>query len=120
GDPRQIAQLLAVAVENGPPLRHTLVEDRELPDADRREHVAHAVVVADRLVLVMHHWLPRLGREKPGLGDQLSIVRSEETAARSGDDLVAVEGISRCPRAGARLPAAIFRADRFGRIDEDR
>ena len=56
------------------------------------DNVAHAVVVADLLVLIPRGVLPGLGRPLPGTVGSLKGVGQKAAAGRAGDDLVAVVG----------------------------
>ena len=63
----------------------------QLAAADARDHVGHAVVVADVGMLEPRHGLPRLRREIQGLLPRGLVRRHKHAAARRRDDLVAVE-----------------------------
>ena len=60
-DAGQIAQRLAVGLEDLPLASHTILQHPQLPPANSRQDVAHAIVVADLSVLVVGRGIPCLG-----------------------------------------------------------
>ena len=96
--------------------RHPTAQDAELAPADRRQHVAHPIVEADRGVLVVRGGIAGLGGEEAAPLDQGRVVGDEHAAAGRGDDLVAVEREHRPPAKRAGHLPPIGRAERLGRV----
>ena len=89
---RQIRKACLIPLVDGPLLGDMLVQVGQLPPDDARDDVAHAIVVADLLVLIPGGGLPALGGPFADLVGIFLTVRQEHAAGTAGDDLVAVEG----------------------------
>ena len=84
------------------------------------DHIAHAVVVAQLLMLIPGGVLPALGGPLSSLIGRCQIVGQQHTAGGAGDDLVAVKGNGPVSTKGAGLRPLVGSAQGLGGIlDED-
>ena len=72
-----------------------LLQMRVLAPNHTGDHVAHAVVVAQFLMLVPRCVLPGLGGPLARLVCRMQIIRQQHAAGGAGDDLIAVEADAR-------------------------
>ena len=100
-----------------------LVQVGQLAPDDARNDVAHAVVVADLLMLIPGSSLPALGGPLADLVGILLAVSQEHTTGAAGDDLVAVEGdaviVAQGPRFDPLAVQPVLGAEGFCRIFHD-
>ena len=111
---RQTFQVFAVALKDNQLLLHAQRQHLHLPAPNARADVAHAVVVADFLVLVPRRVLARLRGE---LQCVLRLIRrpaQQHTAAGGGNDLVAIEGQASELAEGAALLSVVCGTKRLG------
>ena len=117
----QAFQALLVAHVDGLFLGDVFFEVGHLAADDSRDDVAHAVVVADFLVLVPRGGLAALGAPLAYLVGVFLAVGEEHAAATSGDNLVSVEADGAVVAELAGLHALVGGAEAFGRVfDEER
>ena len=104
-------------------LSDVLVEMRQLAPDDARDDVAHAVVVADLLMLIPGGGLPALGGPLAGLVGILLAVSQEHTTGAAGDDLVAIEGdaviVAQGPRFDPLAVQPVLGPEGFRRVFHD-
>ena len=96
-----------------------LLQIRQLAPDHPRHHIAHAVVVAQLLVLVPGSVLPCLGGPLAHPVGGLLAIGQQGAAAGAGDDFIAVEADGRYVAEGAGLSALIGGAQRLRRILND-
>src|SRR5690554_2449384 len=120
GDPWEITQHRAIALEDRASTGYPFLQHLQLSASDGGTDIAESIVVAHLQVLVMRSRLPSLSGPFARPGDELGVVRSQDTAPGAGDDLVAVEGIGCGTCALASRPALVARADGFRRITDHR
>ncbi len=104
-----------VLVDRQPPRRH-LRQPLELRPAHRCQQVAQAVVETDVGVLVVDRRLTGLRRQVPHAVGHRRVGRQQRTAARGGDDLVAVERQDPDVAQRARGAASVCRTQCLGGI----
>ncbi len=95
---------------------YVLFEDGHLAASYAGADVAHAVVVADVLVLIVGIWLAGLCCVEHRSAARVVVGTYECASARGGDHLVAVEAEYAVETEGAALVAAIGRAESFGGV----
>ena len=110
---RQAFQVFAVACKDGPLLLHAQRQHLHLPAPNARADVAHAVVVADFLVLIPRRVLARLRGELQCVLRLILRPAQQHPAARGGDDLIAIEGKSAEVTKGAALLPIVCRTQRL-------
>ena len=93
-----------------------VVNHRHLAAADAGAYVAHAVIVADMLVLIIWIALAGLGSVEKYLVLVLLIVADERSPTRRGDHLIAVEGKHAVFAKRAEHLPVEARAESFGSI----
>ena len=120
---RQVVEPLLISLPDRLLLRDVLVQIGDLASDHSGNDIAHAVVVADLLVLVPGSVLAAL---RGPLADLLRVflaVCKEHSARGSGDDLVAVEAdrviIAQCSGLDPLAVQSVFRPQGFGRVLND-
>ena len=116
---RQILQAFFVAFIDCPLLGDMLVQVRDLAADDTGDDVAHAVVVADLLMLVPGGGFAALGAPFADLVGVLQTVGQEHAAGGAGDDLVAVKADAVVVAEAAGLNALIGGTKAFGCVLDD-
>ena len=100
---RQIGEPCLIALVDGLLLSDMLIQIGHLATDDARDDVAHAVVIADLLMLIPGGGLPALGGPLAGLVRIRLGIGQEHAAGAAGDDLVAVEADAVVVAQGAGL-----------------
>jgi len=93
----------------------------ELSTAERGVEVGHTVVVADLIVVVfpaVRHF--RGGRQVPGAGGQIGVIREDRTAAAGGNGLVAIEAQGSHHTEGSGMSTCHDATEGFGRVLDER
>ena len=88
-----VAQAVAVGLEDAATCFDTFTQNLKLSATDTRQDVRHTVVEADLAVLIVRGRIAGLSGQEACLSDQRLVVGHQHSAARGGDDLVAVERI---------------------------
>ena len=80
-DARYACQRRSVILEVGSPRCHPFLQHPQLSPPNRRQQVAHAVVVADLGVLIVRRWIASLRGKLRASLDEAGIVRDEHAPA---------------------------------------
>src|ERR1039458_50294 len=115
-DTGQVGKGLTIAEGNGTSLVNTKGEDLKLAATDAREHVAHAVVVAELGGLVGDAWVAGLLGPEARPVNPVLVPGDEHAAAGGGDDLVSVEGVVPDVAERPGRLSLVERANRFGGV----
>ena len=92
GDLRQTSQFIPIAIENLTTPIHAVYQYVQLFPADRRQQVAHAIVVANFIVFIVRSRFSCLSCQMPrSIGPDFPIADQHATAA-GGNKFVAIEG----------------------------
>ncbi len=116
---RESLQAFLVTHIDGLFLGDVLFEVGHLAAYHARNHVAHAVVVADFLVLVPRGSLAALGTPLANLLGVVLAVGKEHAAARAGDNLVSVEADGAVVAEVAGLLALVACTEAFGGVFDE-
>ena len=116
---RQILQILPVPFVDRLFLRDMIFEMRQLSPDDPRNDIAHAVVVAELLMLIPGGIFPALRGPFAYLDSIFKTVRQDHAAAAAGHDLVAVERNDAVIAEHTGLHALVGRSEGFCSVFHD-
>ena len=113
---RQSIQLGDITLKNGPFLLNAKRQYLYLPTANAGADVTHTVVVADLFMLIPGEGLPSLSSQFQSMNSICLVLADQHTAARCGDNLVAIERQCAKLAKGAALAPGVLTPQSLSRI----